>query len=410
MLALPFRMPWSRSRTAGSSPDAVALTAGILGRRCRTDQGRCVTTRRGEVGTILYGPYEWRPAGRYRVSFGLGLAADGVAPVGDAVCARLDVVTGDGAVLLAECFVLFSQLGPGIAVIELPFRLTEPRRVEYRVHGTGQVALDVMEEVEVVALADALPPRPARGSRERGWENEREFLDGYLRNISGVIHIGANLGQERRYYWLIGVDVLWIEPIREIYERMVDNIAAYPRQSALNALVGARDGEEVTLGIASNNGASSSVLPLEEHAVLFPDVQYVEQRRLTTVTLGTLIERHGIRLDDYQALTLDTEGSELLILRGAGELLKHFRYVKCEVADFPARTGTPSTADLDGLLAGFGFRQLARRSFGLGPNGVGTFWDIVWKREEPGEPLHEPGHALPFVMNPDEVIAVEKID
>ena len=368
-----------------------------------------VTTRRGESGIVLFGPYDERPAGRYRVRFRLGLA-DAVAPLGDAVCAKIEVTTDQGHVSFGERFVRFAELSDTLATFEIDCRLIEPRTLEYRIHSTGQVMLRSGLDVGVESLDAADTAVAPRGSQERAWANESELLDGYLRNISGLIHIGANLGQERRYYWLIGVDVLWVEPIREVYEKMVDNIAPYSRQRAINALVGARDGEEVTFGIASNNGASSSMLPLKDHAVLFPDVEYSEQRPLTTVTLGTLIQEHGIRLDDYQALTLDTEGAELMILQGAGELLKHFRYIKCEVADFPARTGTPTTEDLDKLLSGLGFTQLSRRSFGMGPNDVGSFWDVVWKREEAGQPLHRPDVSLPMIMNPWEVHDLEKCE
>ena len=389
--------------------ERVTLIRGAIGVARQIESDACVAVQRGQAGTTVFGPYQQRGAGAYTVRFKLGLADD-VPPLGDSICARIDVVTNDGATLIVERFVLFSELRDELDGFELAFTLGEPRCIEYRVISTGQVALNVCEVVEIASASHRSRARCSRGSRERAWENEREFLDGYLRNISGVIHVGANLGQERRYYWLIGVDVLWVEPIREVYEKMIDNISLYPRQRGVNALLGARDGEEVTLGIANNNGASSSMLPLDEHAVLFPDIEIVEQRKLTTITLDTMISRYDIQLDDYQALTLDTEGAEMMILQGAGDLLRHFDYVKCEVADFPARTGTPSTKDLDNLLTGLGFRQLARRSFGMGPGDVGTFWDIVWKRSVPGEPLHEPNYTLPLIMNPTEVLAVEKCE
>ena len=387
----------------------VRLIAGMLGQAQDGVGQDCIETRPGEKGAVVYGPYGELPAGRYRVTFEIGLA-DGTAPLGDAVCASIDVVTGDGIVKIAERYIAFTELAEGKRRFSLVFELQEPRRVEYRVHSTGQVALSVRQDVDLERLAPQDVRRPRRGSRERAWENEREFLDGYLRDISGVILVGANLGQERRYYWLIGVDVLWIEPMREIYERMVDNISCYPRQRAINALLGARTGDEVTFGIANNNCGSSSILPMAEHAEIFPDVFYVEQRKLTTSTLPTMLRENSILIGDYQALTLDVEGSELLILQGAGDLLKRFQYIKCEVADFPARTGTPSVDELDELLMGYGFRQLARRSFAMGPNDRGTFWDIVWKRLEPGEPIHEPGYALPLIMDPAEVIGIEKCE
>ena len=326
------------------------------------------------------------------------------------MCLRLDVATNTGLSQQAERFVRFAELGTEFKEFRLSFVLREDRRIEYRAFSSGQVALHVGCEVSVERAEVSPTKRPKRGSLERAWENEREFLDGYLRNVSGVIHVGANTGQERRYYWLIGVDVIWVEPIKEVYDKLVDNLAMYTRQRPINALLGARDGEEVTLGIANNGGASSSILPLEDHSILFPDIKYGEQRRLKTVTLGTLLQQSGVTLSDYQALTLDTEGAELMILTGAGELLEKFEYIKCEVADFPARTGTPTTNDLDTLLVSHGFRQLARRSFSMGPNNSGTYWDIVWKRVDSSKPFHDLAYNLPIVMNPADVDGIEKCD
>ena len=41
--------------------------------------------------------------------------------------------------------------------------------------------------------------------------------DDFLRSCSGVIHVGANSGQERELYAQHGLNVVWIEPIPEVY-------------------------------------------------------------------------------------------------------------------------------------------------------------------------------------------------
>ena len=373
-----------------------------------TDGKRSFIAETGQYRAIMYGPYEERAPGRYRIEFEIGLADDQV-PAGSPVCAILDVSTNVGQVLFEEQYLLHSQLSHGLSTITLEFDLQETRQLEYRVFSTGKVPLLVSDAVKVERVSDVGKFAHTRTSEQQRWLNEREFLDGYLRNISGLIHVGANLGQERRYYWIIGLDVVWVEPIREIYGQLVDNIAAYPRQRAVNALLADRTGDEVEFQIANNNGASSSMLALQDHAVIFPDVTYVERRMLTTKTLVDLVRDEGIQLDAYQALTLDVEGAERLILEGAAGLLDRFTYVKCEVADFPARTGTPSVADLDRILTAAGFAQLGRRAFADGPGDSGTFWDVVWKKEVHGQPLHEPGYLVPIVFNPAEVEGIEKL-
>jgi FkbM family methyltransferase len=387
----------------------VRIFSGILGTPQIVNRKACLVTSKGVSGTIMYGPYEKRSAGRYRVEFELGLA-DASDALGNPVCVAVDVSTNEGDTRIAEQLLLHSQLGQGLHPVAIEFTLREPRMLEYRVHSTGQVPLIVSDTVRVTEVAEPALPQGPSTAEQRVWENEREFLDGYLRNVSGLIHVGANLGQERRYYWLLGIDVIWVEPIREIYDRLVDNLAPYPRQRAVNALLTDKDGEQVEFQIANNNGASSSILALEDHALIFPDIEYVERRTIESTTLPTLVEREKIPLDLFQALTLDVEGAERLVLEGAGDLLGRFRYVKCEVSDFPSRSGTPTARELDGIMRAAGFQELARRQFSLGPDGQGASWDIVWKKVSGGEPLHEPGVTLPLVMRPNEVEGVEKCE
>jgi FkbM family methyltransferase len=370
---------------------------------------RCVIVPRNAPGAAVFGPYEDRPAGRYRVTFQVALADD-ERPVGDPVACIIDVQTNSGTTLFAERHILYSQLAGEFASFSLEIRLQEPRPLEYRVISSGPVALAISDEVDVSPISEVSRPIDASPEQRRVWQNESEFLDGYLRNVTGLIHVGANIGQERLYYWLLGLDVAWVEPIREVYERLIDNISKYPRQFGINALISRRDGEEVAFKIANNFGASSSLLDFEEHSVIWPEVGYVEERKIVTSTLTSIMREHGISTDLYQALTLDVQGAEKMILEGARDVLDQFKYVKCEVADFPAYAGTPTVVELDEILTQAGFAELSRRAFAGGPDNRGTYWDIVWKKVVAGEPLHNPAVPLPMVMNPDEVMTVEKCE
>lgn len=361
----------------------------------------------GDKDFVVYGAYEDRAVGRYSAEFCLTAeAGDGV--VGDPIVAIVQVVCNRGRHVLSEQRVLLSHLSRGLSRIVLKFALHEPREVEYRVLSTGQVALIASKEVIVCDLRQSVHA-PSATAQNRIWKNEREFLDGYLRNVTGLIHVGANTGQERRYYWLLGLDVVWVEAIREVYDELVDNVAIYDRQRPVNVLLADVDGRTFDFKIANNKGASSSVLDLQDHATIFPGIEYVETRTLTSVTLETMMLREGLSPTNYQALTLDAEGAELMILKGAQRVLQGFQYIKCEVADFPARTGTPTVAELDAVLREAGFAQLIRRSFALGPDNRGTYWDIVWKRIESGVPLNEVGLPLPFVAHPQDVEGIEKL-
>jgi FkbM family methyltransferase len=141
--------------------------------------------------------------------------------------------------------------------------------------------------------------------------------DRFLRSVRGVVHVGANVGQERELYRRHDLDVLWIEPIPDVFATLSNNIAGMPRQRALRALVTDRDDAEYEFHIANNAGESSSILDLKEHRDVWPTVDFTQTIKLKSITLTTLLERERVDLARYDALVMDTQGSELLVLRGA---------------------------------------------------------------------------------------------
>jgi FkbM family methyltransferase len=136
----------------------------------------------------------------------------------------------------------------------------------------------------------------------------------FLRGVDGVIHVGANSGQERELYAKYHLRVLWIEPLPNIFEKLQENIRGFPAQSALMALVTDKDDVEYVFNVASNDGASSSVLELGRHGEIWPEVHYVSSIKMKSVPLDTLLSKVN---GEYQALIMDTQGSELLVLKGA---------------------------------------------------------------------------------------------
>jgi FkbM family methyltransferase len=209
----------------------------------------------------------------------------------------------------------------------------------------------------------------------------RKRLDDFLFEVPAVVHVGAHTGEERARYALHGVKVLWVEPIVEMFNELVANIAKYPEQRAVRELLTDRDGEEYDFNISSNKGASSSVLPLAQHREMWPGIDYVERRRLCGITLQTLFERERLSPREYQALVMDVQGAELMVLRGAGKLLEEFRFVQAEAADFEAYTGGARLEDLQAYLRDAGFREVRRREFNHNP-AIGTCWDVVWERRK----------------------------
>lgn len=201
----------------------------------------------------------------------------------------------------------------------------------------------------------------------------------FLKDVFGVVHIGANSGQERELYNSYGVNVVWVEPIPDIFETLQNNIRNYPKQKAYKELITDVNGKNYEFNIANNNGASSSILDFKEHKELFPDVQYGSKVNLTSITLTKLFEQENIPLDNYQALIMDTQGSELLVLKGAIPILNAFTFIKLEVPDFEAYKDCCQVIDVEAFMKENGFAEVSRNEF-AGNRGSGKYYDILYKR------------------------------
>ena len=200
----------------------------------------------------------------------------------------------------------------------------------------------------------------------------------FLNSVSSVIHVGANSGQERGLYDRFVLRVLWIEPIPKVFEELKSNIADSKRQHAVQALVTDVNDKEYEFNVANNNGQSSSILELNEHRDIWPKVEFVDSIKIQSRTLVSLLEEQDIDPTYFEALIMDTQGSELLVLKGAESILKHFRFIKTEVADFESYSGCCTVDDIDDFLRSHKFRRFSCKRFACRKDG-GAYYDITYE-------------------------------
>jgi FkbM family methyltransferase len=200
-----------------------------------------------------------------------------------------------------------------------------------------------------------------------------------MKKLKGIIHVGANTGQERDDYAGYGLNVLWIEPIPWVFDELKRAISFYPNQRALEYLVLDKDGESMTLHVSNNEGQSSSVMDLALHQDVWPSVHFTRDIEIQSHKLDTIIDIEHINITDYDGLVLDTQGSELLALRGAQRVLRNVRMVKVEVADFEAYAGCPRPEQIGDFLGAYGLREWVRTPF-AGHSGGGRYYDIIYLR------------------------------
>jgi len=203
--------------------------------------------------------------------------------------------------------------------------------------------------------------------------------DRFLRNTSGVIHVGANTGQERELYDKLNLFVLWIEPIPEVFETLQANLRGFPRQRAIQRLVTDRDDEDYQFHIA-NNLLSSSILDLKHHQDVWPDVKYINTILVKSITLTSLLKREHIDPFNYQALIMDTQGSELLVLNGSIPVLHNFIYIKTEVANFESYAGCCQLADISLFMTQYGYKEFSRHKIAEKPKG-GSYFDVIYQKK-----------------------------
>lgn len=170
-----------------------------------------------------------------------------------------------------------------------------------------------------------------------------------------VLHVGAHVGEEAAQYARWGFKpVWWIEANEDVLPQLRRNLWAYEDQHVVSALVADRV-RDVQFHLASN-GQSSSYMELGTHAVEHPDVTYVDERPLTTTTVDALLKQGAISRAGY--LSMDVQGCELDVLRGAEDFLGTVQTVYAEVNAEEVYVGCPLFNEVSGWLEERGFRMV----------------------------------------------------
>jgi len=172
----------------------------------------------------------------------------------------------------------------------------------------------------------------------------------------GVIHVGANIGQERDLY--SDLNVLWIEPIPDVFNQLVNNIKSYPSQTALNYLISDVDDKQFDFNVC-NNSERSSFLQFTEHHYKDFNFQHTETITLNSIRMDTLIKKHNINLNDYDALVTDCQGADYFVLKSFGKLLNHFSYIKSEVMISEIYKGLVKEEEINNLLTSASFELIS---------------------------------------------------
>jgi FkbM family methyltransferase len=102
--------------------------------------------------------------------------------------------------------------------------------------------------------------------------------------------------------------------------------------------------------VASNDGESSSLLPLGSHREHFPEVSMQTHIEVPTRRLDTVLAEHGLRPPDL--MIVDVQGAEYLVLQSLSPaVLDALRLLYTEVSLEPVYQGARLLSDVEALLA-----------------------------------------------------------
>jgi FkbM family methyltransferase len=173
----------------------------------------------------------------------------------------------------------------------------------------------------------------------------------FIRNSTGILHIGAHEGEEAPIYFKNGKKAVFIEANPLLFQRLQKRISEYPDQEAINALIG-NTNEEVNFFVANNDSQSSSVYDFSTPNA-FEGVNMESSQRLPMHRLDNLIgEELLAQLDHW---IIDVQGAELLVLQGAGKLLTYCRSMMIECSTRSFYRGGAQWIEVDLFLKQHGF-------------------------------------------------------
>jgi FkbM family methyltransferase len=145
-------------------------------------------------------------------------------------------------------------------------------------------------------------------------------------NIRGIIQAGANTGQEIKFFRKYTTKIILFEPIPVHalnLSRMNLDLMVY------NYALG-NDDKEGILHIASNQGASSSLLQPVDHIFHYKEITFNEDILVKIRKFFTIAKEESIDVSKYNVLVTDCQGYDLEVIKGFEEHIDVIDLVVCE--------------------------------------------------------------------------------
>lgn len=177
--------------------------------------------------------------------------------------------------------------------------------------------------------------------------------------IKGVVHVGANDGEEIEWYLHQLWTPIWaIEPLPRAYDLLVGHYGSHPEVVCSNFALGNQNGllplyEDLT-GTGKGTAAGHT-FPTEGHDWTVTRPYAAEPIHVPSFRADSI--DWPVRATEVNALVVDAEGMELKVLQGFGESLQYFSYLNIECSERPTYRDQAPAQEVVDFLAARGFRQ-----------------------------------------------------
>lgn len=177
--------------------------------------------------------------------------------------------------------------------------------------------------------------------------------------IDLLFDVGANAGQYASTMRALGYEgrIVSFEPSSEAFQLLASAARRDPGWTAVNCALGEREGT-ATLHVAGNSQSSSMLEMLPSHLAVDPSSRYVTTETVEMTTLAEQIANHA-EPGDRLFVKIDTQGSEHLVLLGAGPSISRVLGLQLELSMIPLYDEQPLIESLIASVRSLGFLPMS---------------------------------------------------
>jgi FkbM family methyltransferase len=191
---------------------------------------------------------------------------------------------------------------------------------------------------------------------------ERIFASEHLRHIPkiGIIHVGADVGQEVSHYFDYGFGkIILIEANPDSYRTLELKFGHHPNIRLFNCAICDKEGV-IDFHIHTSRSGSTepaSILPMKRFKKIVKTLHTPKTIKVSATTLDSLFDKNGVAPSEYNFINIDIQGAELLAFAGATKLMPSIDAIVSEVNLVEMYEGGALEGDIVAFLARYGFEK-----------------------------------------------------